>query len=82
MMSLLTNLKLEFISCHVRNVITLIGKTIRNLSIVWKEHFGNIKNGEIEKSAVVARGLAYKHRIKKNKRNDKTVRHLFRGKIF
>ena len=31
-----------------------IGKTKRNLEIRVKEHFRNIKNGEIEKSAIAA----------------------------
>ncbi|KAJ9595472.1 hypothetical protein L9F63_013336, partial [Diploptera punctata] len=42
-----------------------IGKTKRDLDTHKKGHFRNIKNGEIEKSAIVARSLLENHRIEK-----------------
>ena len=38
--------------CEKSNIY--IGKTKRNLETRVKEHFGNIKNGEIEKLAIAA----------------------------
>ena len=38
-----------------------IGKTKRNLETRVKEHFRNIKNGEIEKSAIAAHLWKEKH---------------------